>query len=110
MSPGMKEKEAGDPIANEAAAAPHNLRGTLAMARTMDPDSATCQFYINLSDNRSLDYTGGGPRGAGYCAFGKVVEGMDVVDSMAAKPTGRRPPHSDVPKEDVVLLKASVLD
>lgn len=109
MLPGMKEKETGEPIVNEAAHAPSNLRGTLAMARTMDPDSATSQFYINLSDNRSLDYSGGGPRGAGYCAFGKVVEGMEVVDAMAAAPTGRRPPHSDVPKEDIVLVKASVL-
>ncbi|HOX33066.1 MAG TPA: peptidylprolyl isomerase [Spirochaetales bacterium] len=108
MLPGMVEKETGEPIANEAAKAPRNLRGTLAMARTMDPDSATCQFYINLSDNRSLDYAGGGPRGAGYCAFGKVVEGMEAVDAMAAAPTGRRPPHADVPKTDIVLKKASL--
>lgn len=109
LLPGMVEKESREPIANEAAAAPHNLRGTLAMARTMDPDSATCQFFINLSDNRSLDYSGPGQRGAGYCAFGKVVEGMDVVDAMAAKPTGRRPPHSDVPVKDIVLVTATLL-
>jgi peptidyl-prolyl cis-trans isomerase B (cyclophilin B) len=108
MLPGMEEKETGEPIVNEAAKAPSNLRGTLAMARTSDPDSATCQFYINLSDNRALDHKVGGPAGAGYCAFAKVVEGMDVVDAMAAKPTGRRPPHSDVPKEDIVLRKASL--
>ena len=109
MLPGLKQKDTRDPIVNEAAKAPANARGTLAMARTSDPDSATSQFYINLSDNRSLDYTGRGPAGAGYCAFAKVVEGMDIVDKMAAAPTGRRPPHSDVPREDIVLAKASVL-
>jgi peptidyl-prolyl cis-trans isomerase B (cyclophilin B) len=107
MLPGMRQKDTLDPIVNEAAKAPRNARGTLAMARTSDPDSATSQFYINLSDNGSLDYSGPGPR-AGYCAFGKVVEGMDVVDRMAAAPTGRRPPHSDVPKEDLVLEKATI--
>jgi cyclophilin family peptidyl-prolyl cis-trans isomerase len=109
MLPGLKEKGSGTPIKNEAAKAPTNARGTLAMARTSDPDSATSQFYINLSDNKGLDYTGRGAAGAGYCAFGKVVEGMDVVDKMAAMPTGRRPPHSDVPREDIVLTKASLL-
>jgi len=74
------------------------------MARTSDPDSATCQFYINLRDNSSLNYSG--PRNPGYCAFGKVVEGMEVVDAMAKVPTGRRPPHDDVPREDIVLTKA----
>jgi peptidyl-prolyl cis-trans isomerase B (cyclophilin B) len=109
MMPGLKEKDTLDPIANEAAKAPHNARGTLAMARTSDPDSATSQFYINLSDNRALDYAGGGPSGAGYCAFGKVVEGMEIVDKMAAAPTGRRPPHADVPREDILLKKATLL-
>jgi peptidyl-prolyl cis-trans isomerase B (cyclophilin B) len=109
MLPGMRQKDTLDPIVNEAAKAPANARGTLAMARTSDPDSATSQFYINLSDNKSLDYSGPGPR-AGYCAFGKVVEGMDVVDKMAAAPTGRRPPHADVPTDDLVLKKATVLE
>lgn len=109
MLPGLKQKDTNDPIANEASKAPANSRGTLAMARTSDPDSATSQFYINLSDNRSLDYSGRGPAGAGYCAFAKVVEGMDIVDKMAAAPTGRQPPHSDVPREDIVLTKASLL-
>lgn len=104
MLPGMREKDGGDPIRNEAAKAPSNVRGTLAMARTSDPDSATSQFYINLRDNTSLNYSG--PRNPGYCAFGKVVEGMEVVDAMAQVPTGRRPPHDDVPKEDIVLKKA----
>lgn len=108
MLPGLEQKATKDPIVNEAAKAPANVRGTLAMARTSDPDSATSQFYINLSDNRPLDYTGRGPAGAGYCAFGKVVEGMDVVDRMAAVATGRRPPHADVPREDIVLAKATL--
>ena len=109
MLPGLKQKETLDPIVNEAAKAPANARGTLAMARTSDPDSATSQFYINLSDNRSLNYTGRGPSGAGYCAFAKVVEGMDIVDKMAAVPTGNRSPHADVPRDDIVLTKASQL-
>jgi cyclophilin family peptidyl-prolyl cis-trans isomerase len=109
MLPGLKEKDTRDPIANEAAKAPANARGTLAMARTSDPDSATSQFYINLSDNRSLDYAGGGARGSGYCAFAKVIEGMDIVDKMAACPTGRRPPHADVPRDDILLTKATLL-
>jgi peptidyl-prolyl cis-trans isomerase B (cyclophilin B) len=109
MKPGLVEKEGRDPIPNEAAKAPTNARGTLAMARTSDPDSATSQFYVNLSDNKALDFAGGGPRGAGYCAFGKVVEGMDIVDKIAAVPTGRRFPHSDVPTEDIVLAKATLL-
>ena len=107
MLPGMKEKETGDPIKNEASGAPQNVRGTLAMARTSDPDSATSQFYINLKDNTSLNYVG--PRNPGYCAFGKVVEGMDTVDAMAKVPTGMRPPHGDVPKEDILLKKASLV-
>jgi peptidyl-prolyl cis-trans isomerase B (cyclophilin B) len=106
MLPGLKEKEPRKPIVNEAAKAPSNERGTLAMARTSDPDSATSQFYINLSDNKGLNYTGRGSSGAGYCAFAKVVEGMDVVDKMAAAPTGKRLPHSDVPREDILLTKA----
>ena len=109
MLPGLRQKEAREPIVNEASKAPRNARGTLAMARTSDPDSATCQFYINLSDNKSLDCTGRGPAGAGYCAFARVVEGMEIVDRMAAVPTGRRPPHSDVPREDIVLSKAALL-
>jgi peptidyl-prolyl cis-trans isomerase B (cyclophilin B) len=108
MLPGLVQKDNSGPIKNEAAKAPANVRGTLAMARTSDPDSATSQFYINLSDNKSLDYTGRGPAGAGYCAFAKVVEGMDIVDKMAAAPTGRRAPHSDVPREDIILTKASL--
>lgn len=106
MLPGMKEKDNGAPIKNEAANAPANVRGTLAMARTSDPDSATSQFYINLKDNASLNYSG--PRNPGYCAFARIVEGLEVADAMAKVATGSRPPHGDVPKEDIVLKKASI--
>ncbi|MDP2790177.1 MAG: peptidylprolyl isomerase [Rectinemataceae bacterium] len=106
--PGMEQKKTKDPIVNEAAKGPSNTRGTLSMARTSNPDSATSQFFINFVDNKSLDYRGPGP-GAGYCVFAKVTEGMDVVDAMAQVPTGRRPPHDDVPKEDIVLIAATIL-
>ncbi|HEY9054625.1 MAG TPA: peptidylprolyl isomerase [Rectinemataceae bacterium] len=106
--PGMDQKRTRTPIVNEASKAPANARGTLSMARTMDPNSATSQFFINFSDNSSLDYRGPGS-GAGYCVFGKVTSGMDVVDAMAKVPTGRMPPHADVPKEDIVLISARVL-
>jgi len=106
--PGMEQKRTKDPIVNEAAKGPSNARGTLSMARTPHPDSATSQFFINFSDNTSLDYRGPGP-GAGYCVFAQVTKGMDVVDAMAAVPTGRRPPHADVPKEDIVVITAKIL-
>jgi peptidyl-prolyl cis-trans isomerase B (cyclophilin B) len=106
--PGMEQKKTKAPIVNEAAKGPANARGTLSMARTPHPDSATSQFFINFIDNKSLDYRGPGP-GAGYCVFAKVTEGMDVVDAMAKVATGRRPPHDDVPKEDIVLIAAKVL-
>lgn len=109
LVPGMEQKKTRAPIVNEAAKGPKNSRGTLSMARTMHPDSATSQFFINLVDNRSLDYRGPGP-GAGYCVFGAVVEGMEVVDAMAKVKTGRRPPHADVPAEDIVLIAASVVN
>jgi cyclophilin family peptidyl-prolyl cis-trans isomerase len=107
MLHGMEQKKTRAPIANEAAKAPPNKRGTLAMARTQDPNSATSQFYINLADNHSLDYTA--PHNAGYCAFARVVEGMEVADAMATKSRGRRPPYDDVPKEDIVILTATEL-
>lgn len=107
--PGMDQKRTKNPIVNEASKGPANSRGTLSMARTPHPDSATSQFFINLADNRSLDYRGPGP-GAGYCVFATVTGGMDVVDTIAAAKTGRRPPHSDVPVEDIVLISATVLE
>jgi len=106
MGAGLTEKPTRAPIPNEAAKAPPNLRGTLAMARTQDPNSATSQFYINLADNRSLDY--GGPGKPGYCAFGRIAEGMEVVDQIAGSKTGRKGRYDDVPLENVVLNAATV--
>lgn len=98
MTPDMKEKATRDPIKNEAKNGLSNARGSVAMARTANPNSATCQFYINLSDNQTLDTYGGG-----YAVFGKVVEGMDVVDKIAKVRTTTKGPHEGVPVEDVVI-------
>jgi peptidyl-prolyl cis-trans isomerase B (cyclophilin B) len=110
MLPGLKQKETKAPIKNEADNGIKNDRGTIAMARTMDPDSATCQFFINLVDNRSLNFTRKDPQGWGYCAFGKVLEGLDIVDAIATVETGPRPPHNDVPKTDVVINSAVIVE
>ena len=99
----MKQKPTKPPIRNEAKNGLRNRRGTLAMARTNDPDSATSQFFINLKDNTALDY---GMRNAGYAVFGEVVEGMEVVDRIAAVPTAARAPHADVPRTPVVIQSA----
>ncbi len=98
------QKPAHAPIKNEAANQISNKRGTIAMARTMVVDSATCQFFINLVDNDFLDYKAPMPQLFGYCVFGKVTEGMEVVDAIAAVKTGNRGMHQDVPQEDVVIL------
>lgn len=107
--PGMKRRETRAPIPNEADNGLQNLRGTLSMARTNDPHSATSQFFINLKDNAFLDHSGKNPNGWGYAVFGKVVAGMDVVDKIAAAPTGSQAGHEDVPDEDVVVEKAEIL-
>lgn len=107
MAPGLKPKSTGAPIQNEAANGLGNKRGTMAMARTMDPHSASSQFFINVVDNDFLDHKGKNPRGWGYCVFAKVVAGMDVVDAIAAVSTTVSGDFSDVPKEDVILIKAS---
>lgn len=96
-------------IKNEANNGLPNNRGTIAMARTPDPDSATAQFFINYKDNSFLNYTSPTPNGWGYAVFGEVIEGMDVVDAMAKQPTGNRGPHQDVPKTDIVIEKAEVI-
>jgi cyclophilin family peptidyl-prolyl cis-trans isomerase len=105
MDASMKERETRPPIRNEASNGLRNLRGTIAMARTNDPHSATAQFFINVKDNASLDY---GMRGAGYAVFGSVVEGMDVVDRIVAVPTATRPPHQNVPTTPVTINSARV--
>ena len=100
------QKPTNKPIKNEAANQLSNKRGTLAMARTQVVDSATCQFFISLVDNDFLDYKAPVPQYYGYCVFGKVVSGMEVVDKIAEVQTGSRGMHRDVPVENVVILEA----
>ena len=106
FEPGMKQKPTRAPVANEAGNGLKNTKYTVAMARTSDPHSATAQFFINVADNAFLDYKGPSPQGWGYCVFGKVVEGTDVVDRMKAVATGTSGFHQDVPRDDVVIRKA----
>ena len=106
MTADMQEKATREPIINEADKAGSNTRGTIAMARTQIVDSATSQFFINVVDNPFLDFQGRNPRTFGYCVFGHVIEGMDVVDKIKAVRTGSRGFHDDVPLEPVVILKA----
>ena len=105
----MKEKPTREPIANEAHNGLKNLRGTLSMARTSDPHSASSQFFINLVDNGYLNHTSKTQAGWGYAVFGKVVAGLDVIDKIAAVKTGRSGMHRDVPVEDVVIEKTEIL-
>ncbi|MCD4699568.1 MAG: peptidylprolyl isomerase [Phycisphaerae bacterium] len=103
FTPEMQQKPTHEQIENEASADASNTRGTLAMARTSDVHSATAQFFINLVDNKFLDHKDKTAQGFGYCAFGKVVEGMDVVDKIAKVETGNAGPHQDVPTQTVVI-------
>lgn len=103
MSPTMKEKPTNAPVINEADNGLSNLTGTLAMARTMDPHSATAQFFINVGDNLFLDHKGKTPEGWGYCVFGKVVDGMDVVNKIKKVRTKRVGYHDDVPADPVTI-------
>lgn len=103
------QKDVKSPIKNEADNGLSNNRGTLAMARTNVPDSATAQFFINYKNNDFLNHTSKTPSGWGYAVFGEVIEGMDVVDAMATKATGNRGMHQDVPKEDIIIEKAEVI-
>ncbi len=110
MVEGMQDKPADDPIENEADNGLKNDRGTLAYARTMDPHSATTQFFINLVDNNFLNHTGKNMQGWGYAVFGKVTEGMDVVDAMAKVETTSRMGHQDVPVDDIKIIKAVLIE
>ena len=107
FAPGLEEKETRASIQNEANNGVSNKRGTLAMARTQDPHSASSQFFINLSDNNFLDFTAENTQGWGYCVFGEVVEGMDIVDKMISVPTGNMNGHGDVPTEDILIESAT---
>lgn len=110
MEPGMMEKQTNAPIKNEADNGLSNERGTIAMARTMEPHSASAQFFINVKDNAFLDHRNPTPDGWGYAVFGRVVDGMDVVDRIKEVETGNACYHQDVPVEDVVLEKAEIVE
>ena len=105
LTANMETKKTMDPVKNEAKSAKLNKRGTIAMARTMDPHSATAQFFINLADNAFLNYSGEQAQNFGYCVFGEVVEGMEIVDAIAKVKTGQRMGHGDVPLEEVVIYQ-----
>ncbi len=109
FEPGMTQKETREPVKNEAANGLANNRGTIAMARTMDPHSATAQFFINVSNNDFLNFRSETPDGFGYCVFGRVYDGLETVDAIKAVETTRRAGHSDVPVDDVLIIKASVI-
>ena len=109
FEPGMKQKPTKAPIKNEANNGLKNTTGTIAMARTSDPHSATDQFFINVADNDFLNFKSETPQGWGYAVFGKVTDGMDVVNKIKAVKTGRRGFHDDVPADDVVIEKAVAL-
>jgi len=109
MEPGMKEKATRESIENEADNGLKNEVGTLAMARTMDPHSASAQFFINVADNAFLNHTSKDMQGWGYAVFGKVVDGMDVVNQIKGVATTMKMGHQDVPAEDVIIEKAEVI-
>lgn len=106
----MVQKDNGETIKNEANNGLSNLVGTIAMARTSDPHSATAQFFINLNDNTFLDFKSETSQGWGYCVFGKVSAGMDVVNKIKAVSTGNRGMHQDVPLEAVIIEKVTIAD
>ena len=109
FSPGMRQKATDAAIENEAGNGLRNQKYTIAMARTGDPHSATAQFFINVADNDFLNHTAPSGQGWGYCVFGKVVEGQDVVDKIKAVKTGRSGMHQDVPEQDVIIERAEVV-
>lgn len=109
FEPGMKQKPCGEPIQNEANNGLKNEAGTIAMARTNAPHSATAQFFINVADNDFLNHRSPDMQGWGYCVFGKVSEGMDVVEKIKVVKTGSSGFHQDVPKDDVVIQSAEII-
>lgn len=109
FEPGMKQKPTRDPIKNEADNGLLNMTGTVAMARTQAPHSASAQFFINISNNDFLNYRSPDMQGWGYCVFGRVSAGMDVVDKIRAVKTGSTGFHQDVPAEDVIIERAEIV-
>ena len=109
FEPGMRQKPTAEPVANEADNGLKNAKYTVAMARTNDPHSATAQFFINVADNEFLNHSAPTSSGWGYCVFGKVTGGIDVVDKIKAVKTGRSGGHQDVPVDDVVIERAEVV-
>jgi peptidyl-prolyl cis-trans isomerase B (cyclophilin B) len=109
FEPGMKQKPTLAPIRNEADNGLKNVTGTIAMARTQAPHSATAQFFINVTDNDFLDFRAPDAQGWGYCVFGRVIDGMDVVNSIRSVKTGSSGGHQDVPLEDVIIERAEVV-
>jgi len=109
FEPGMRQKPTRAPVKNEANNGLKNDRGTIAMARTGDPHSASAQFFINVADNAFLNHTAPTQQGWGYCVFGRVTEGMDVVDKIKGVRTGSKGMHKDVPVEDVVIERAEAV-
>ncbi len=109
FEPGMSQKSTNEPIENEADNGLSNATGTIAMARTMDPHSASAQFFINVADNTFLDHTAKTTEGWGYTVFGKVVEGMDVVNKIKTASTTMRAGHQDVPTEDIIITSAEIV-
>lgn len=110
MTPDMKEKPTNKPIKNEASNGLKNQKYTIAMARTSDPHSATSQFFINTKDNTFLDFKAPSGTDWGYAVFGKVIKGQNVVDKIGAVATGRRGMHDDVPREPVIIKKATIIE
>jgi cyclophilin family peptidyl-prolyl cis-trans isomerase len=106
----MNQKDTRDAIRIESMNGLKNLRGTIAMARTMVPDSATSQFFINLVDNDFLDFTAPTAQGYGYAVFGRVTDGMEVVDRIAKVSTGFSGPHQNVPEEPIIIRKVTMVD
>jgi peptidyl-prolyl cis-trans isomerase B (cyclophilin B) len=110
FEPGMRQKPTQNPVENEATNGLRNTKYSVAMARTSDPHSATAQFFINVADNEFLNHTAPNPKGWGYCVFGKVIEGQDVVDKMRTARTVRQGMHQDVPEQDIVIERAEVVE
>jgi peptidyl-prolyl cis-trans isomerase B (cyclophilin B) len=110
FEPGMKQKPTRAPVKNEADNKLKNANYTVAMARTSDPHSASAQFFINVADNAFLDHTAPTPQGWGYCVFGKVTGGTEVVDKIKGVKTGNKGMHQDVPAQDVIIERAEITE